>query len=331
MAPDAFPLVRRVGRLYVLVLPFCIAVRLWRRRDAEVILFHSYCGWVFSLFKRRRKMITSFHGLEPFYYDELRTVERAAGRDLSLRFRVMFGWIMPRLLRLTCRRSDRVICQTREEEQYLLDHGWTTRGKLTRLGSGVSQMFFVEDRAYAPRARRVLLVAQWQERKGVRYLIEAWTTLVRAGLDLELVCAGTRHPDAHVLGAFPEDVRSRVRNIAEIAHDALPAVYRHADIFVHPSVMEGSSQAQVEAMASALPMVVTATAPAIDLLKDGEGFLLVPKRDAASLAQAIRTLIDDPELRARLGRTAQQAARGATMEITNDTYIALFRALATSA
>ncbi len=330
--PEQFAWLRRIhARFYVLLLPFAIACRLWRRRDADLVLFHSYCGWVFSLFKRRQPMITTFFGLEPYYYEELQASERAAGRQLSARFRFTYGWLMPAILKISCRRSNHIICQTRAEERYLVEQGWTTRERVTCLGAAASREFFVEGRVYASRARRLLVVAQWQERKGIREIAEAFTTLVRDGLDLELICAGTRQPDAVVLGDFPVDVRSRVTNLADVAHDAMPAFYRDADIFVHASVMEGSSQAQIEAMAGALPMIAAATAPAIDLLVDGDGFLLVPKRDAVALARAIRQLVNDPALRARLGRNAQQAARGSADDVINAAIMNLCDAVASAA
>ena len=46
---------------------------------------------------------------------------------------------------------------------------------------------FVNDRAYGDRAGRLLVVSQWLERKGIRYIAEAFTELVREGRDVQLV------------------------------------------------------------------------------------------------------------------------------------------------
>jgi glycosyltransferase involved in cell wall biosynthesis len=314
LTPEDFPRLAGLDpRWLPFVLPFVVALSLWRRRrEVDVALFHSYTGWVFNFWKRGVPTVTLFHGLEPLFYDELAAETRAQGRRLTRRFRATYGWLMPRLLRLSCRRSNRVICGNRAEERYLLAERWTTPDRLLFITFGVRADAFVDDRVYAPRARRLLMVSQWLDTKGTRYLTEAFIALVRNGADLELWCAGTRRPDADVLSMFPPDIRPRVHNRADVASDALLTLYSEADIFVHPSLSEGCSNAQLEAMAAALPMVVTDTAPAADVLKDGEGGLFVPKRDPAGLAAAIGRLIDDPALRARLGRRAQQVARGLT-------------------
>ena len=329
VTPQSFPSLRRINPIYfVLLLPFLAAIRLWRGRDrAEVAIFHSYAGWVFSLFKGRVRIITSFHGFEPLYFLQLRNLARAQGHDLTLRYRIVYGWLVPRLCKLAVRRSDLVLCQTVEEVNYLIDQGWATLDHVSRLEAGVPSMFFSEHRAYPPRARRLLMVSQWREAKGVLYAVEAFATLVRGGADVEMWCAGTRQTDEVVLGAFPEDVRDRVRNYANVPHSTMADIYRQCDIFLHPSMSEGSSHAQLEAMASGLPMIATATAPAVDLLVDGAGFLRIPKRDAASIVRAVTTLLDDVTLRTRLGQTAQRAARNVTAESADAKFLALLDGL----
>ena len=77
-----------------------------------------------------------------------------------------------------------------------------------------------------------------------------------------------------------------------------PPVLRQADVFVFPSLFEGSAVVTYEALASGLPSVVTAEAGSV--VRDGvEGFV-VGARDVAALAARMETLGRDRELRARM-------------------------------
>lgn len=312
-SPASYPSLARVpARLFPLVLPFAVAWRMWRRRDVDVAVFHSYSGWVFNVLNRWRARplptITDFHGLEPIAYKALRDEKQRHGTDLSLRFRWTYGWLMPRLLRASCRRSTRVTCLNPAEGRYLVEHAWATADQVVVLPPGApAPIFRVPDRTHRPAARQLLFISQWLDTKGTSYLADAFTALVREGHDLTLVCAGTRQPDDAVRASFPADVRARVINRAELDRAALADECRAADIFVHASVSEGCSRAQLEAMASGLPLVTTHTSPAEDLLSP-DGAVFVPTGDSTALARALAALIPDQPRRARLGRASAEAA-----------------------
>ena len=310
LTPERFRFTGRLHpRFWVLILPFAVALWLWRRRNRyDVAIFHSYTGWVFNLLPPRLPTITQFHGVEPLFYRALREEKRARGRDLSPMFRAVYGWFMPNVLMGSCRRSTAVTCLNEEERRYLIDHRWTTIEHLVLLRQGVPAAFFVDDRTYAPRATRLLVLSQWLETKGTAYLVEAFTALARARPDLRLWCYGTRVPAADVLAAFPADVRDRVLAVEEIDHVAVAAPYHQADVFVHASLSEGSGRAVMQAMAAAMPIVATPVGVVPDLLRDGRDCLVVPKRDAHALAAAVLRLLDDADLRREMGMRVRRVS-----------------------
>jgi len=81
------------------------------------------------------------------------------------------------------------------------------------------------------------------------------------------------------------------------------------DVFVLSSVSEGLPLALLEAMATGLPVVVTQVGGMGEAVRAGDSGLVVAPGDPDRLTAAVKTLIDDPALRARLGRAAQQRAR----------------------
>jgi glycosyltransferase involved in cell wall biosynthesis len=78
-----------------------------------------------------------------------------------------------------------------------------------------------------------------------------------------------------------------------------------ADVVVLPSLTEGLSNIVLEAMATNLPVVGTRIGGLREQIEDGITGLLVAPRDADALAQALTTVLRDPDLRAKLGGAAR--------------------------
>ena len=76
-----------------------------------------------------------------------------------------------------------------------------------------------------------------------------------------------------------------------------------------PSLSEGLPTVVCEAMNCGLPVVATAVDGTPEAVRDGETGLLVPARDPAALAAALGRLLDDAELRGRMGEAALRIGR----------------------
>jgi glycosyltransferase involved in cell wall biosynthesis len=90
----------------------------------------------------------------------------------------------------------------------------------------------------------------------------------------------------------------------------MAAVYSALDVFVLASHREGFSRASMEAAACGVAMVLTDIRGCREIGTDGEHLLLVPAADPQAFEYAVQRLLDDPDLRGRLGR----AARGRAIE-----------------
>ena len=319
---------RRLGpeRLDPLLLPPALCRRQLSRYDA--VVFHSHLGWAFHAARpwldpdRRVVTMTSFHGLEPMYHEALRKEMARRGTQLSARFRLLHGHVMPRLLRFSCRQSDAVFCLNSHEVQYLAEHGWAAPERIHRLPNGVEPACFLE-RDPSARVRRLLFVGQWLPAKGTRDLVDAFTALAR-NADLELACVGTGVPEASVLADFPDAVRGRVCVRPRVDRRELLDELARADLFVFPTLSEGFGNALLEAMAASLPIVTTPFGAAVDLLRDGVNAAVVPPADAAALAARIAALMADEHGRAALARAAHATARDYQTRHTNERFVEVF-------
>lgn len=148
---------------------------------------------------------------------------------------------------------------------------------------------------------RFLSVARLVEDKNHARVIDA---LAAAGLG-----AGRATLELHGTGPLRAELEARARragvDVRFAGHtDAaeLPAAYADADAFVLASTYEPFGVVVREAAAAALPIVCSRVAGAAgDVAVEGENALLVDPLDVGAIAAALRTLADDPALRARLG------------------------------
>ena len=108
----------------------------------------------------------------------------------------------------------------------------------------------------------------------------------------------------------PDAVQGEVTGIDFLGlRSDLPAIYTALDVFVLPSHREGFSRSAMEAWACGAAMILTDIRGCREIGTADEELLLVPPRDDATLTAAIRRLLDDPQLRARLGAAARHRAQ----------------------
>jgi len=94
-----------------------------------------------------------------------------------------------------------------------------------------------------------------------------------------------------------------------VPHDEIVEHYRTADLLVCPSIWdEPFAVPPLEGMASGLPIVASAVGGFVECVEDGKTGLLVPPGDSQALAAAISSLVEDRELRERLGAAGRDRA-----------------------
>lgn len=314
------------ARLQPLTLPIVLARR--ALRDYDVVIFHSHLAWAYLLKEQARPSsngpatVVAFHGLEPLYHEAMANELARTGERLSARFTLLHRTIVPRLLKLACRRADAVFCLNSRERAFILSERWAEASRVAVIPNGVSPSLLEVPRAYAPVARRLLFTGQWLRPKGIRYLVAAFEAIAARFPDVELTCAGTGAPPATVFQCFAEATRPRVRVLSRFTRDQLAEEVARADLFLFPSLSEGFSGALLEAMAGGLPIVTTAAGAAADLLTDGVNALIVPFADANALAERASGLLGERARRESLGGAARQTARQYTWHHANERFAA---------
>jgi colanic acid/amylovoran biosynthesis glycosyltransferase len=158
-------------------------------------------------------------------------------------------------------------------------------------------------RAARDRGTRILFVGRLVAEKCPDALVDAVRSLRVTGHDVCLDIVGAGPMEEALRAAIAGSDHARL--LGPVGQDDLPELYHRADIFCLPSTAEGLPVVLMEAMATELPVVTTRIAGIPELVRDRVSGLLVPPGDPAALLGALRELLDDGDLRYRLGRQAR--------------------------
>ncbi|HKY95761.1 MAG TPA: glycosyltransferase family 4 protein [Kiloniellales bacterium] len=151
---------------------------------------------------------------------------------------------------------------------------------------------------------RLLFVGQLSQRKGLAYLLEALAGLPQGLVEATLVGPLSAPPAA--LAPYAD----RFRHLPAVPYQEVHRVFADADVFVYPSLHEGSALAIYEALAAGLPVVTTPNSGSV--VEEGRQGFLVPAGSVAPLRERIGELAEDVALRRRMA----EAARARALEFT---------------
>jgi glycosyltransferase involved in cell wall biosynthesis len=172
----------------------------------------------------------------------------------------------------------------------------------------------------------LLFVGRPAREKGIGVLVQAWRAAELAPPDAALVLAGV---EPRLAGVAPAGARRRgdagIVGLGRLSARALRDVYAASDALVLPSIRtrtfrEPWGLVANEAMNRALPVIASDAVGAVagGLVQDERNGLVVPAGDGPSLARALRRLVDEPTLRARLGAQSARDIRAYTYEAWAD-------------
>lgn len=159
---------------------------------------------------------------------------------------------------------------------------------------------------------RTVLVGRLSPRKGTDVALEAVAELRREGRAVSLELCGTVFPGYEW---FERELRDRASapdlegavTFSGYVSPTWPAL-EAADLVLVPSRVEPFGNTAVEAMHAGRPLIASGTQGLKEVVRSGRTGVLVPPDDPAALAEAMRSLFDDPDRAAEMARTGRQEA-----------------------
>jgi len=166
---------------------------------------------------------------------------------------------------------------------------------------------------------KILTVCSVRPNKALELVIEALPRLHAEGIKAYYVIVGPQWDPAYASRLNnlikEKNLEEHARLLGAIKHGPdLFRLYREADVFVLPSLTEGTPKVLPEAMAKGLPLVVTRVGGVAGLVDDGvQGFLVSPGH-TGELTEALSKIAVDKDLRYRMGKKALERAEEFTIE-----------------
>jgi glycosyltransferase involved in cell wall biosynthesis len=214
--------------------------------------------------------------------------------------------------RLFRRHYDSYVTLSPETAQDLLARGVPAdRLHLVTAGAGVERPASRVRRPADDRILEVVCVSRLVPQKNVASLLRAWKALLSEGrrARLRIIGEGTLRPVLERL-ARRSGIETSVVFEGFVSEERKWAALDNAQVFAFPSLREGWGLALLEAQLAGLPVVAYDLPVFQAFVSSGRHGFLVPPSDETAFARALARLLDDQELRARLGSAgAAQAAR----------------------
>lgn len=158
-----------------------------------------------------------------------------------------------------------------------------------------------------PIPRRILFVGSANLRKGIHYLAMAAQQLHQQGYDYEFRVAGDVTPEIK-----NNPLCKHLNFLGRIPRNQIQAEFIKADIFVLPSLAEGSAGVTYEALAAGLPLVTTKSSGSV--VENGIQGYIIPEKNAHTLANAIAAIVEDRSKRDQMATAARERAKDYTWD-----------------
>ncbi len=221
--------------------------------------------------------------------------------------------------------ADTVITNTKYNERHIKSILNSTNGsKIHTIYEGINLNQFRPGKRNEDLSNevRILSVARLIEEKGLIYLLKACRILKDKGISFKCeIVGGSEEPFYRAYLILIKKMRLQLELEDDVfflgtqPFENVIKKYKESDIFVLPCVVaenggrDISPNSLIEAMAMKLPVITTNISALAEIVDDGINGLVVESKDEAMLSEAIIRLINDSELRKRLGENARVKVR----------------------
>ncbi len=203
----------------------------------------------------------------------------------------------PEFLDPAIKEADILVVPSLFVKQSLEMAGFKKPMEIVPFGADIPENFGLRDieRRLSQEKIKFIFAGNVNFRKGVNFLLEAWDKLNLKNAEL-LICGRMYKTIKKMLKNY------KLKNVKFYGFVDLDRYFREADVFVFPTLLEGSAKAVYEAMSYGLPVITTFNAGSI--VEDGKSGFIVPFGESETLADRILYFYQNPEEIIKMGKNA---------------------------
>lgn len=269
--------------------------RLMKKKQIHVVRTHRYRS---NLYGRLAAFLAGVPVIIASVHDNYRTDKRPKRRIMN---------------RILSKITDKIVAVSEDVKEDIIRYDSINPSKIDVIPNGIDVERFNPEKNTTDIRKEFSLedddivigfIGRIVPAKGLKYLLNALPYLKEEFKSIKLLIVGE--------GSLVEELKERAKknnifdNILFTGRRRdIPEILASINIFVMPSIAEGLPNALLEAMAMGKPIVTTEVGGIPEIVKNGFNGLLVPPRDTLSLSKAIKELISNDRLAAKLGQAAR--------------------------
>jgi phosphatidyl-myo-inositol alpha-mannosyltransferase len=163
---------------------------------------------------------------------------------------------------------------------------------------------------YRDGTANILFLGRFESRKGLTYLLKAYRVLRKRGYNCRLLVIGSGPQEREVRRYIATRRLTGVELLGRVSDEDKVRYFATADIYCSPATgRESFGIVLLEAMAAGTPIVCSDIHGYRSVVRRDEQGLLVPPKDVNALVTALAKLLDEPELRAKMGESGRERAQ----------------------
>ncbi|WP_321518140.1 glycosyltransferase family 4 protein [uncultured Bacteroides sp.] len=203
-----------------------------------------------------------------------------------------------------CKEADYILVNSDFVKKSFVENGYKS-DRIKVIYLGVRDDFFGCKTKYkTSKVLNLLFIGAFGFRKGCEYLLKSLELIEKKDIDFKLTVIGPIDNFQSVIENYDSnkiDFRGRV------LYDDLKKYYAASDVFIFPSLCEGSTMAGMEAMAAGMPCIFTENCGVP--IVDRENALIVPIKNEQAIADAVEILYKSESLREKIGLRAAETIK----------------------
>jgi glycosyltransferase involved in cell wall biosynthesis len=264
-----------------------ITLSICRRFKPDVIQTHLFIGGIVGL------LVGNFMGIPVIHTRHHIDEHYQSGTFLH-------RWVD----RVVAKKSKHVIVCSFAAKNWLIQMEGVKESHITVINQGFNFDFLNPSAEAVQKARldlgfsddrlEIVCVSRYSKAKGQNYLLEALKELVKTIPNISLTLMGPG--DSGWIVQLVDDLGLNQHVQVLPSRNDVPACLAAADMIIHPSLADSFSQLVIEAQGVGGLLIASDIAAAREQIIDGVTGLIVPPRDSSAIAEAVRYLVDNPEL-----------------------------------